>query len=177
MLNDLKRRNKMSEQVSLNEKILTRYAEGVNRLDELLSGLSESGLDLSRDQGKWTIRQIVHHIVDAKDLWETFIKAALGNPGYTVDMNWYILDNKCAPLLDYARRPIKDGVELFRAIRRHIVELVKCLPDAWGRFAAVSWSGIVDGKTFKVGDVIGFQCSHLEHHIKQIRETRDKHGV
>jgi hypothetical protein len=167
----------MSEQASIQEKALARYAEGINQLDEVLAGLSESDFDLSRDQGKWTIRQIVHHIVDAEDTWETFIKAALGNPGCTVDMNWYIIDNKCAQPLDYTHRPITDGVELFRAIRRHIVELVNYLPGARERSAAVSWSGIADGKTFKVGDVIGFQNDHLEHHVKQIRETREKHGV
>ncbi len=57
---------------------MARYAEGVYALDEVLEGLSDQGLDLSRDQGKWTIRQIVHHIVDAEDIWKSCIKAALG---------------------------------------------------------------------------------------------------
>jgi hypothetical protein len=167
----------MSEQASKQEKALARYAEGVIQLDEVLAGLSESGLDLSRDQGKWTIRQIVHHIVDAEDIWKTCIKAALGNPGCTVDLNWYIIDNKCAEPLDYARRPITDSVELFGATRRHIVELVNYLPHAWERSFTITRSDIPDGKTFKVGNVIGFQNAHLERHIKQIQKTREKHGV
>lgn len=167
----------MSEQAAIQEKALAGYAEGVNRLDEVLAGLSESDLDRSRDQGKWTIRQIVHHIVDAEDIWKIFIKASLGNPGCTVDTSWYIIDNKCAGPLDYAHRPITEAVELFRAIRRHILELVNYLPDAWEKSFIVTWSGAADGKTFKVGDVIGIQNAHLEGHIKQIRQTREKHGV
>lgn len=167
----------MSGQASKQEKVLARYAGGVKQLDEVLAGLSESDFDLSRDQGKWTIRQIVHHIVDAEDIWKTCIKAALGNPGCTVDMNWYIIDNKCAEPLDYAHRPITDSVELFRAIRRHIVELVNHLPGAWDQFFTTIWSNIPDGTTFKVGDVIRFQNAHLERHIKQIRKTRQKQGI
>jgi hypothetical protein len=167
----------MSGQASKQEKALARYAGGVNQLDEVLAGLSQSGFDLSRDQGKWTIRQIVHHIVDAEDIWKICIKAALGNPGCTVDMNWYIIDNKCAEPLDYAHRPITDGVELFRAARRHIVELVNHLLGAWDQSFTTTWSDSPEGKTFKVGDVIGFQNLHLGRHIKQIRETRKKHGV
>lgn len=167
----------MSELSSKQEKILTRFAEGVNRLDEVLENLSEQDLDLSREPGKWTIRQIVHHIVDVEDIWETCIKAALGNPGCTVDMRWYIVDNKCAEPLDYAHRPIKDAVELFKAIRRHLIELVNNLPGAWERSLSTIWGNAPDGITCSIGDIIGFQSDHLERHIEQIRDTREKHGV
>ncbi|UCH95075.1 MAG: DinB family protein [Candidatus Aminicenantes bacterium] len=171
----------MSEQDQMQaekqEKALNRYAEGVVELDAVLEVLSESHLDLSRGQGKWSIREIVHHIADAEDIWKTCIKAALGNPGCTVDLNWYIIDNKCAGPLDYARRPITDAVDLFKATRRHIVELITHLADAWNQSFTITRSDLPEGKTFKVGDVISFQNLHLRRHIKQIRETREKHGI
>jgi hypothetical protein len=167
----------VTSQEQKEEKKLSRYAGGIEELDGVLEGLSESQLDLSRGEGKWTIRQVVHHIVDAEDIWKTCIKAALGNPGCTVDMNWYIIDNKCAEPLDYAHRAITDAVELFRATRRHVVELVKYLPGAWGRSFTIIRSDIPEGKTFTVGQVIAFQILHLNMHIKQIQETREKHGI
>lgn len=167
----------MSDQTAKQEKAVTRYDEGVDRLDDILEGLSDSDYDLSRGEGKWTIRQIVHHIVDAEEVWKTCIKAALGNPGCTVDLNWYIIDNKCAGPLDYAHRPIIDGVNLFRATRRHILELVNYLPNAWNQSFTITRGDIPDGKTFTVGDVISFQNLHLNRHIKQIRDTREKHGI
>lgn len=167
----------MTEKALKQEKGISRYMEGVNRLDEVLNGLSPSDFDLSREPGKWTIREIVHHIVDAEDIWKTCIKAALGNPGCLVDLNWYIIDNKCAGPLDYAHRSIEDGLELFRATRRHVTALVKYLPDAWDQSFTVTRSDIPEGKTFKVGEVIDFQNLHLVLHIKQIRDTRKKHGI
>lgn len=160
------------------EKDITKYAEGVEQLAAALEGLSEADLDLSRAPGKWTIRQILHHIADAEDIWKMCIKAALGNSGCRVDLNWYIVDNKCAEPMDYAHRPITDAVELFNATRRHVVELVKYLPDAWNRTFTVTMSALPpEGKTFAVGDVIRFQNLHFSRHIKQIRETRQEHGI
>jgi hypothetical protein len=158
------------------EEIIEQYAAGSDQLDAALEGLSESDLDLSRSDGKWTIRQIVHHIADAEDIWETGIKAALGNSGCTFNFNWYIPDNKCAEPLDYANRPIMDAVALFKVIRRHVVEMVKHLPGAWERYVVFTHGGLLNKKKFTVGDVIEWQIRHLLLHIEQIRETRKIHG-
>ena len=159
------------------EKAIAKYAEGVRELAGVLQGLAEAQLDLCREPGKWSIREIVHHIADAEDIWKTCIKATLGNPGCTVDLSWYIVDNKCAGPLDYTHRPLGDAVELFRATRRHIVELVTWLPGAWEQSFATLWSDGVERKTFTAGEVIRFQNMHLERHLKQIRKTREVHGI
>jgi len=167
----------MSEQekTQTQEEIIGQYAAGSEQLDATLEGLSESDLDLSRADGKWTIRQIVHHIEDVEDIWETGIKAALGNSGCTFNFNWYIPDNKCAEPLDYANRPITDAVELFKALRRHIVQMVNHLPGAWERYVIFTHGDLVKEKKFTVGDVIEWQIRHLLLHIEQIRETRKVH--
>jgi uncharacterized damage-inducible protein DinB len=158
--------------------VIAKYAEGVEQLEAALAGLSESNLGLSRAEGKWSIRQIVHHIADAEDIWETAIKAALGNSGCRFDVNWYIPDNKCAEPLDYTNRPVADAVELFKAARRHIAVLVNYLPDdAWERHIIFVRDDLPEGKEFKVGEMLRFQTMHLDRHIKQIRKTREKHGV
>jgi len=168
----------MSKQNPEKEKLIAAYAAGTEQLDTALEGLSESQLDLSRAEGKWTIRQIVHHIGDAEEIWGTVIKAALGNSGCTFDISWYIPDNKCAVPLDYAARPIHDAVELFRAVRRHIAVMVKHLPDARERSVLLARNNDkLQDKTFKVEEIINWQNRHLEIHIKQIRETRELHGI
>ena len=120
------------------ENLMPTYEKGAEQLDVALEGLSESQLDLARAQGKWTIREIVHHIRDAEDVWQTIIKAALGNTGCTFDISWYIPDNKCAVQLDYANRPIHCAVELFKAARRYIADLVKHLPNTMERSALIT---------------------------------------
>jgi hypothetical protein len=106
------------------------YEAGPAQLEAALAGLSELQLDLSRAEGKWTVRQIVHHIGNTEDLWQTIIRAALSNTGCTFDISWCIPDNIAAVSLDYANRPIHDAVELFKADRRYIANMIKYLPNA-----------------------------------------------
>lgn len=170
----------MSIQIKEYENLMETYDAGPEQLDAALQGLSGSQLDLSRAEGKWTIRQIVHHIVDAEDLWETVIKAALGNTGCTFDISWYIPDNKCAVPLDYANRPIDDAVELFKAVRRCIAEMVKHLPNARERSALITRTIDKDQAqsfTFTVEKMLNWQIQHLEIHLEQIRETREVHEI
>ncbi|MCP4157595.1 MAG: hypothetical protein GY757_58330 [bacterium] len=168
----------MSEQNRDPKKLMAAYEAGPEQLDAALKGLSESQLDLSRAEGKWTIRQIVHHIADAEDLWETAIKAALGNTGCTFDFSWYILDNKCAVPLNYTNRPIYDAVALFKVLRRYVANMVKHLPNARERNIHLTRSGDeLEEKTLVVDEILNWQVLHLEIHIKQILETRKVHKL
>lgn len=167
----------MSEQTQTREEIIAQYAAGSEQLNNALEDLSESDFDVSRAEGKWTIRQIIHHIVDAEDIWETCLKAGMGNSGCIFDFSWYIPDNKCAEPLDYANRPISLAVESFNATRRYIVELVKHLPDAWERYILFTHGDIMKEKKFMIGDIIGWQIRHLQIHIDQVRETRKVNGI
>lgn len=160
------------------ENLMETYETGPEQLDAVMEGLSESQLDLSRAEGKWTIREIVHHIVDAEDIWETVIKAALGNTGCTFDISWYIPDNKCAVPLDYANRPIDEAVALFKTLRRFIADMVKHLPDALERNAVItSKNDKFPEINFNVREMLSWQIQHLEIHIDQIHETREVHGI
>jgi len=167
----------MIEQNKKKEKALTRYTGGILELKDALAGLEENQLDFSRQEGKWSIREITHHIVDAENIWQICIKAALGNPGCTFDLEWYIPDNKAAVPLDYSHRPIDSALGLFQAIRTHIVELIHHLPNSWEQAFTITRKDLPEGKKFNIGEVIGFQNLHLSRHIKQIIETRKKYKI
>lgn len=63
------------------EQVLDLYRAGPDRLNAALAGLDEAGLDLERAPGKWTIRQIVHHLVDSDLATFQVIRMALALPG------------------------------------------------------------------------------------------------
>ena len=54
----------MRKQKDDSAELLSLYADGPAMLEAALVGLSESGLDRAKAPGEWTIRQIVHHVVD-----------------------------------------------------------------------------------------------------------------
>ena len=102
------------------ELILARYESGPARLREAVAGLSKTSLDVALDVETWTIRQIVHHVVDGDDIWKTCIKMALGNGKATFDLQWYwtLPQTAWAERWAYADRAIEPSLTLFEANRR-----------------------------------------------------------
>ena len=58
----------MTEHANDAGAILALYADGPAQLTDVLTGFTESELNLALTTGSWTIRQIVHHIADGDDI-------------------------------------------------------------------------------------------------------------
>ncbi len=159
----------MSQAQRTREKKLAEYAALSDQLEAALAGLSEAELDTAAGEGKWTIRQIVHHISDAQDLIGTVMKVALGNSGSTYDQTWYDMSNTWAETLDYAGRSIAPAGTLLRARLVQIEQLLRHLPDAWERCVNLKTAMTPEGREVTVEYLIDSQTHHALHHIAQIR--------
>lgn len=156
------------------DRLARRFARGISQLMEALDGLEETDLDRCREPGKWSIRQIVHHIAEAELLWNTALKAALANPGCTFDFNWYIADNKCAGPLFYNRRPIDESLALFRASRKQVLELLELADRFWEQFLYAQHENMGGKRKFTVEDIVQWQDKHLRLHLIQIKKSLKK---
>jgi uncharacterized damage-inducible protein DinB len=168
----------MTKQTHNREEILDRYAQGPGQLEAALAGLSDVDLDAALTDDTWTIRQIVHHIVDGDDLWKAVIKAALGSSRGLFSFLWYwdIPQDEWAERWDYAGRAIEPALALLRANRRHIVQLLQGRPAAWEHYALIT---LRDGeeRPTSVGYVVEMQADHLLSHIDDIRRIRQAHDL
>jgi hypothetical protein len=155
---------------------ISNYTAGPDRLEAVLAGLSVAELDTALDSQSWTIRQIVHHIADGDDIWKGFIKVAMGNPQaeFTLEWYWRLPQIKWAQEWAYANRPIEPSLNLLRANREHIVQLLECIPGAWEKSLLVHWPG-GEKQTISVGWVVELQTRHLEDHIEDIRTILEMH--
>src|SRR5512146_3318842 len=70
------------------ESLLQRYLQLPDCLEEALAGLSESDLDWKQADG-WTIRQIVHHVVEGEYIWQLNLRAIVGTHGIEFPMTCY----------------------------------------------------------------------------------------
>ncbi|NIR49499.1 DinB family protein [candidate division KSB1 bacterium] len=167
----------MSELKMTQDEILEKYEMAPVRLAELLAALPESALDLAREKNKWTIREIVHHIVDSDSMVTSIIMAGLGNSGCTYDQRWYPTDNSWAKTLAYGQRLIEPALALFHANHRLVEQLICVLPDSWERFVIFRWERDPEGSKITVGNLIHSRVHHAQHHIGQIQETKQVHGL
>ena len=148
------------------EEILTLYADGPDALERALEGIRPAHLDMPHNAGRWTIRQLVHHIADSEGAILGRTKLGLAEPGREYISNIYDQD-QWAEALDYAGRDVAPSIALFRAVRAHMLQLVRHLPDAWERATTGR-----DGGAFTAGFSITLHASHAMEHIEEIRETR-----
>ena len=100
-------------------EILELFKRGPAILENALSGLSDIELDYVSSNGGWSIRQIVHHLVDGDDLWKIYIKMALGNDQAEFNLKWYLAlpQTEWANKWNYEKRSIDVSLTLFKAIR------------------------------------------------------------
>ena len=151
------------------ESIISRYIGGPTLLERILTGLNEADLDSASSAGGWTIRQMVHHIVDGDDIWKICIKQALGNDQSEFSLDWYhaLPQDTWADRWAYAQRSVDVSLALFKAIRKHVIQLLEQVPEGWNRTVKFREpSGEIE--ILPVGFIIEMQANHVLHHIKQI---------
>jgi uncharacterized damage-inducible protein DinB len=149
---------------------LSQYREGPILLEQAVCGLRDSALDFKPARGGWSIRQIVHHIADGDDIWKFGIKMAIGNEQPELSLGWYSSQTQdtWADRWAYNQRSIGASVDLLKAIREHVLQLLTSVPGAWDRVVVIrTQQEIVEKVT--VGFVIQMQADHLFHHLERIR--------
>lgn len=154
------------------------YARGPEVLDDALAGLADDDHDLAPESGQWSIRQIVHHVVEGDDLWALPLRVALAKPGALYRQDWYTPDNAWADLLDYAHRPVASALALFRAQRAYTADLLRHLDPAavWTNSVMYSWPGQQEPYPFSVRGIVESQAVHAYVHADAIRAIRDRRG-
>jgi len=151
-------------------ELLEMYTSASQRLAEALAGLCDEELDLARAPGKWTIRQIVHHIADSDASSLVRILMCLAEPGRPYNNNPYDQD-VWVERLGHAHRPVEPSLALIAAVRGHVAALVRHRPESLDGAVAPSL-----GAPMTVRELIAMLASHALHHIAQIEETRRVHG-
>ena len=168
----------MDEVKSDRNAIITSYAGGPYLLETAIAGLSAAELDIAESDGRWTIRQIVHHVVDGDDIWKSFIKQAIGNPGSKFNLQWYweLPQDEWVVRWGYASRTIEPSLALFLANRVHIVQLLQEIPPAWEKTLLIKWPN-GDEQEVSVAWVVEMQAQHVLGHVEDIRRALKAHRI
>jgi len=158
-------------------EVLAQYADGPSLLDSALAGLTETDLDLAPSADSWSIRQIVHHLVDGDDIWKTCIKTALGNSDALFSLKWYTVKSQMewSESWAYASRSLDSSLALYRANRRHIVDMLEHIPGACEKSVRLDRPGREEIR-ITVFDVVELHVQHLAEHIQEIQSIRRAHN-
>jgi hypothetical protein len=158
------------------DELVVLYKEGAEKLEALLAGLPKNGLDESLVPEEWTIRQILHHIVETEEAFGLCLKAALGAPGSTFNCGWYPGNDEWVANMEYSNRDVEDTLALFKAFRCHISALLDHFHDRWDD--KVTLSSFLGGpdQELSVGAITGSLVGHLAEHMETIQRIKEQKG-
>ena len=127
------------------QQLIQQYTDGYRVVAEALVKATPEQLDFAPAPGKWTARQIVHHLADSEMTAAVRFRLLLAEDRPAI--KGYDQDGFASRL--HYERPHEASLELFRATRASTAELMKCLTEAdWlregthtevGRFGLDTW--------------------------------------
>jgi hypothetical protein len=148
------------------QKLIDAYKDGYRVVAEALAGAPDDELDTSPAPGKWTARQIVHHLGDSEMTSAVRLRLLIASPGPRIlgyDQEEF------ARRLYYDDRPIEASLDAFNAARRSTAEILDRLSEAeWLREGSHSEMG-----AYSVHKWLEIYASHAHAHADQILAARD----
>jgi hypothetical protein len=147
------------------EQLVAQYRDGYRAVSEALLKISDRELDARPAPGRWTAREIVHHLADSEMTAAIRLRRLLAEDrpaivGYDQD--------EFARKLHYDR-PYQSSLEAFRWARETTAELLERLaPADWLREGTHSEEGAYGVETW-----LRIYAAHAHRHARQIREARD----
>jgi DinB family protein len=129
-----------------------------------LRALEEARAGAPRDEGKWTRKEILGHLVDsAANNHQRFVRAPLAGgelvfPGYAQD-EWVSRQG-------YRERPWLEIVELWEQLNRHLAHAIERIPEDARQAACRIGTSPPATLEWWVRDYL----RHLRHHLAQILE-------
>ena len=159
--------------MAFDRSLIEKYEAGGEQLAQAIRGLTRADLlatpPAGKDVGKWTIQQVVIHLMDADGIGADRIKRLIAEDqphvfGYD--------ENRYVDRLFYNEQSADDAVTIFKLTRKNFAQVLRKLPDeAFDRSGTHSETGPIS-----VGSQIKKYIEHLEHHLRFIHAKRAAMG-
>ncbi len=138
------------------------------RMRAAVAGLDDAQLDTRYREDGWTVRQVVHHVVDSHVNSYVRFKLAVTEDhpriGTYEEALW-------AELPDAKHAPVEGSLQILEALHRRWVSFLRALPDeAFARTFDHPESGTLT--VDQLVEIYGWHCPHHEAHITSLRERK-----
>jgi hypothetical protein len=150
------------------QAMVEKYRDGYRVVSDALQGISDRELDARPAPGKWSAREIVHHLADSEMTSAIRLRRVLAEDRPLIQ--GYDQEEFARRL--YYDRPIQASLDAFRAARQTTAEILDRLTAAdWAREGTHSESG-----RYTVERWLEIYAVHAHGHADQIRRARAAAG-
>lgn len=148
--------------LSPDDNVMDALEQNTRNFRKLLKSIPKKKVDKAYEEGKWTIKELVQHVIDAERVFAyravTFArKDGTQLPSFD-ENNWAA--NSMA-----AQRDWKDMIEEFKALRAATEKMFAAFDDS--QLRAIGTASNKEINVLALGYIIS---GHVEHHINIIKE-------
>lgn len=144
-------------------------------IEKALEGLPEEDLDLRGGMEGWSIRESVHHLVEANLVASNMMIAGLAKSGSIYDWSWVTPDASWMQRVGYDTAPVRPALETLRALGEHIAGLIRA-SDGFQRQVQLLDAPGAKLYTKTVKEILTQEIEHAEEHLRVVAQTRAAHG-
>jgi hypothetical protein len=146
------------------QELIARYKDGYRAVSEALAGASDAELDAHPAPGKWSAREIVHHLADSEMNGALRLRVLVAGPERVV--LGYDQDQFARAL--YYGRPIDASLQAFKAARETTAEILDRMSEAdWQREGTHNEIG-----RYTLERWLEIYAAHAHKHAQQIATAR-----
>jgi hypothetical protein len=150
--------------IQTRKKLIDQYKDGYRVVAEALAGAKDADLDARPAPGKWTAREVVHHLADSEMTSAMRLRLLLAVDGASI--SGYDQD-EFARRLHYDR-PIEASLEAFKAARRTTAEILdRMTEEEWRREGSHTEHG-----RYTIERWLEIYSTHAHKHAEQILVAR-----
>ena len=148
------------------KELIARYSDGYDEVEAALRDFPAELMTARPLPGKWSAREIVHHLADSETNSAIRIRRLLAEErpviqGYDQD--------EFATRLRYNEREMEPALEAFRSARSTTTQILNLMTEAdWNREGEHSESGRYTPEHW-----LAIYAAHAHNHATQIRRLRD----
>jgi DinB superfamily len=147
------------------KELIEQYKDGYRVVAEALVGAEDKDLDARPAPGKWTAREVVHHLADSE--MTAAVRARLLIAVDHPNIVGFDQDEFARRL--YYDRPIEASLDTFKAVRRATAELLERATDEeWTREGTHTEVG-----AYTLERWLEIYAPHAHQHAEQILVARD----
>ncbi|HYH67498.1 MAG TPA: DinB family protein [Urbifossiella sp.] len=141
-------------------------------VETALEGLTEDDLDCRGGPDGWSIREVVHHLVESNLVAATVAIAAVGTGGCTYDCSWLNPDRAWVERMGYGRGTVAPAVAVLSPVCRYVAALLGAAPDTLRREIKLLGAPDTEPYVMTVEEMIRLEVEHARHHLQEIDDTR-----
>ena len=151
------------------DEILPAMRSQIDAVDVLLDRVAPERETYAYAEGKWTIRQIVGHLIDGERVFG--YRALCIARGETQDLPGFD-ENAYMPNAPYEHVELEDLLSEFRLVRLSNIAMLRTLDEAaWTRM------GMANGAPVSVRALAYIMVGHARHHMGVLRERYQVAGA